>query len=82
MILLEGVAGGLEFAIDSDVGVLIETGVAFHARFGLGSASDYTEIMGKEPQAPFKGFGRVVVFECMCLTLCEFDEFSVCYTGS
>ena len=79
--MLEGVAGGLEFTIDGNVSVLIETGVALHARFGGGSASDYTEIMGKEPQAPLKGCGRVVMFECMCLTLCEFDEFAVCYTS-
>ena len=80
--LLEGVTGRLEFAIDGYVGVLVETGVAFHARFGGGSASDYTEIMGKEAQAPLKGCGRIVMFECMCLTLCEFDEFAVCHTGS
>ena len=55
--LLEGVAGGLEFAVDGNVSVLIETGVAFHARFGCGSSSDYTEIMSKEPQTPFKGCG-------------------------
>ena len=74
-------AGGFEFAVDGDIGVLVETGVAFHARFGCSAASDYTEIMGKEPQAPLKGCGRVVMFECMCLTLCEFDEFTVRHTG-
>ena len=79
--MLESVAGGLELAIDGNVSVLVETGIAFYARFGGSSASDYTEIMGKEPQAPFKGCGRVVMFECMCLTLCEFDEFTVRHTS-
>ena len=80
--LLLRIADELEFAEDGNVSVLIETGVALHARFGCGAASDYTEIMGKEPQTPLKGCRRIVMFKCMCLTLCEFDEFSVCYTGS
>ena len=54
---LSGFAGGLEFTIDGDISVLVETGVAFHARFGIGSASNYTEVMSKEAQTPFKGFG-------------------------
>ena len=59
------ITGGLEFAVDGDIGVLVETGVALHTRFGFGSASDYTEIMGKEPQTPLKGCGRAYSLYCM-----------------
>ena len=46
--LCGGVWGGFEFAVDRDVGVLVETGIGFHAGFGGGAAFDYTEIMTEE----------------------------------
>ena len=63
----------LELAVDGNVGILVETGVGFHARFRLGAAFEDPEIMVKEPHAPFEGFDRMIVFECMRLTLRLFD---------
>ena len=72
---------GLEFAVDGNVGVLVETGIAFHARFGLGAAFDDLEIMVEETYSPFDGCEGVVMFEGVCLTLGFFDEFAVGYAG-
>ena len=49
-------AGGLELAVDSNVGVLVETGVGFEAGFGSSAAFDDREIMVKEAESPFEGF--------------------------
>ena len=49
-----GLLGGFEFAVDRDVGILIETRIGFHAGFGGGAAFDYTEIMTEETKAPFE----------------------------
>ena len=68
--------------VDADVGILIETGVPFETRFGLFSAFENTEVMDQETEFPFVGFGRVVVFKGMRLTLGEFDEFRICYASS
>ncbi len=76
-----GLLLGFEVAVDTDVGVLIETGVGFEAGFGGVTAFDNTEIMVKETHSPFEGFVRVVVFEGMGLALGLFDEFAVGYTG-
>ena len=51
------VAGGLELAVDGNVGILVETGVGFEAGFGSSAAFDDREIMVKEADSPFKGFG-------------------------
>ncbi len=70
----------LELAVDSDVGILVETRVGLHARFGLGTAFENPEIMVEEPHTPFERFDRIVMFECVRLTLRLFDELAVCYT--
>ena len=73
--------GGFEFAIDSHVGVLIEIGIGFHARFGLGAASNDIEIVLEETDTPFESSEGVVVLECVRSALCLFDEFAVRYTS-
>ena len=72
----------LEMTVDANVGILIETGVPFYTRFGLFSAFENTEVMDEETELPFVGFGRVVMLEGMCLTLGEFDEFTIRYASS
>ena len=79
--LCGGLLGSLEFAVDSDEGVLIETGIGFHARFGGGTAFEHSEVMAEEAKAPFKGSEGVVVLECMSNFLGSFDEFAVRYAG-
>ena len=79
--LCGGLLGSLEFAVDSDEGVLIETGIGFHARFGGGTAFEHSEVMAEEAKAPFKGSEGVVVLECMSKFLGSFDEFAVRYAG-
>ena len=54
--MLGFVAGGLELAVDGNVGVLVETGVGFEAGFGSSTAFDDREIMVKEAESPFEGF--------------------------
>ena len=73
--------GGLEFAVDGNVGILVETGIAFHARFGLGATFDDLEIMVEETYSPFDGSAGVVMLESVRLTLGFFDEFAVGYAG-
>ena len=68
---------GFELAVESYVGVLIETGVAFHARFGLGSAFEDPVIMEEETDTPLDADKGVVVFEGVGLALGFFDEFTV-----
>ena len=73
--------GSLEFAVDSDEGVLIETGIGFHAGFGGGTAFEHSEVMAEETNSPFEGSEGVVVLECMSNFLGSFDEFAVRYAG-
>ena len=73
--------GSFKFAIDGHVGVLIEVGIGFHARFGLGVASNDIEIVLEEACAPLEGCKGVVVFECVRTALCLFDEIAVRHTG-
>ena len=73
--------GGFEFAVDSHVGVLIEIGIGFHARFGLGAASNDIEIVLEETDTPFEGIKRVIMFECVRTALRLFDEFAVSDAG-
>ena len=79
--MLGFVAGGLELAVDGNVGILIETGIGFEAGFRLGSAFDHGEIMVEEPNVPFEGFGRMSVLKSMGLALGLLDEFAVGYAG-
>lgn len=76
-----GLLGSLEFAVDSDEGVLIETGIGFHAGFGGGTAFEHSEIMAEETNSPFEGSEGVVVLEGMSNFLGSFDEFAVRYAG-
>ena len=79
---MEGfVAGRLELAVDSNVGVLIETGIAFETGFGLGTAFDDREIMIKEAESPFEGFAGMSMLQSVGLALGLFDEFSISYAG-
>ncbi len=75
------VAGSLELAVDSNVGILVETGIALETGFGCCSAFDNCEIMVKETESPFEGFGCMGMLECMRLALGLFDEFTIRYTG-
>ena len=71
-----------EFAVDGDVGILIETGVAFEAGFGFLSLPEDAKIMPEEAYTPFDTDVRVVMFKHMCALLSKFDEFAVSYAGS
>ena len=79
--LLCFLALGLELAVDRDVGILVETGIAFHAFFGLRAAFDDCEIMVEEPHAPCKSLQGMVVLDGVSQTLCLFDQLAVGYTG-
>ena len=74
--------GGFELAVDGDVGVLVEAGVAFHARFGLGAAFEDRIIVVEETDAPFEGCEGVIMLECVRSALRLFDEVAVRHTGS
>ena len=76
-----GLLLGFEVTIDTDVGVLIETGVGFEAGFGGVTTFDDTVIMTEETHSPFKGCIGVVVLKGMGITLGLFDEFAIGYTG-
>ena len=72
---------GLELAVDSDVGILVKTGVGLHARFRLCAAFVNPVIVFEKAHTPFEGFERMVVFEGVSLSLRLFDEFAVRDTG-
>ena len=72
---------GLELTIDSHVGIIIEAGIGFHARFGLGAAFEDRIIMAEETYAPFEGVEGVVMLECVRPALCLFDEIAVSDTS-
>ena len=73
--------GGFEFAVDGYVGVLIESGIRFHARFGFGTASEDRVIMVEETDAPVESCKGVIMLECVRSALCLFDEVAVRHTG-
>ena len=73
--------GGFELAVDGYVGVLIKAGIGFHARFGLGAASEDRVIMVEETDAPFESGEGVIMLECVRSTLRFFDEIAVRHTG-
>ena len=77
-----GITGGLKGTVDGDVGILIESGIRFEARFGLFVRFEDIEVMVQETDTPFEGFHGMVTFEGMCPALGFFDEFTVRYTGS
>ena len=72
---------GLQLAVDGDVGILVETGIALHAFFGLRAAFDDRKIMVKEPHAPSESLQGMVVLDGVRLFLGFFDQFAVGYTG-
>jgi len=72
---------GLQLAVDGDVCVLVETGIALHAVFGLGTAFDDRKIMAKEPHTPSKRLQRMVVLDGVCQTLRFFDQLAVGNAG-
>ena len=71
----------LHLTVDGDVRILIESGIRFESRFGLGSAFADREKMVEEPNPPFECFDGMVPFECVCLSLGFFDEFAVSDAG-
>ena len=75
------VAGSLELAIDGNVGVLVETRIAFHAGFGSSAAFDNGKIMVKEADSPFEGFGSMGMLQGMGLALGLLDKFAICYAS-
>ena len=77
-----GIPGSLKGTVDSDVGILIETGIGFKARFRFFVRFEDIEIMSQETDTPFEGFHGMVTFEGMCPALGFFDEFTVRHTGS
>ena len=72
---------GLELAVDGDVSILVETGIAFHACFGLCAAFDDRKIMAEEAHAPSERLQRMVVLDGVRLFLGFFDQLAVGYTG-
>lgn len=71
----------LELAVDGDVRILVETGIAFHAVFGLRAAFDDRKIMVEEAHAPCKRLQGMVVLDGVSQTLRLFDQLAVGYTG-
>ena len=67
----------LQLAVDSHIGILVETGIGFETRFGFGVPLAHIEIVMEKAQAPFEGFGRVGVLQSVGLALRLFDEFAV-----
>ena len=79
--LLLGLTGSLKFAVDGDVGILVETGVAFKTGFGLGAAYANGEVMFEKTKFPFEAGTGGVVFEGMSYTLGGFDELAIRYAS-
>ena len=46
----------LQLAVDGDVSILVKTGIALHAFFGLCAAFDDRKIMVEEAHAPSESF--------------------------
>lgn len=67
----------LKLAIDSHIGILVETRIGFETRFGFGVSFAYIEIVMEKAQAPFEGFRCVGVLQRVGLALRLFDEFAV-----
>ena len=72
---------GLQLAVDGDVCILVETGIALHAIFGLGTTFDDRKIMVEEPHAPGERLQRMVVLDGVSQTLRLFDQLAVGDTG-
>lgn len=73
---------GFEVAIDADIDVLIKTGIAFEAGFGLLVGFENTEIMLEEADSPFDANVGIVVLKGMGTALRHFDDFAVGDAGS
>ena len=80
-LVLGRLKGGLEVAVDGDVGILIEAGIGFEAGFGLLVVFEDTEIVLEEADPPFKGFAGGSMFEGMSTALGQFDDLTVGYAG-
>ena len=72
---------GLELAVDTDVGVLVETGIGFEAWFGLGTAFVNRVVMVEETEPPFEGIDGMVMLQGVGSALGFFDEVTVSHTG-
>ena len=82
LVRMEGLAVLLlEFAIDGYVGILVETGIRFHAGCGFGTTFEDLEIMVEEADTPFEGFRCIGMLQSMGTALGFFDEFAVGYAG-
>ena len=54
--------GGVEVAEDSDIGIVVETGIRLKAGFGVQATAEDSEIVPKEADAVFEaGTGKVVL---------------------
>ena len=73
---------GFEVAIDADIDVLIKTGIAFEAGFGLLVGFENTKIMLEEADSPFDANVGIVVLKGMGTALRHFDDFAVGDAGS
>ena len=71
----------LELAVDGDVCILVKTGIALHAVFGLCAAFDDCKIMVEEPHAPSERLQRMIVLDGVRLFLGFFDQLAVGDTG-
>ena len=80
-LVLGRLKGSLEVAVDGDVGILVEAGIGFEARFGLLVVFEDTEIVLEEADTPFKGFAGGSMFEGMSASLGQFDDLTVGYAG-
>ena len=76
-----GLSSSFEFAVDGNVGVLVEAGIGLHAGFGFGSAPENREIMVQEADVPVDGGEGVVVLEGVRLSLGFLNEFTVRHAG-
>ena len=61
--LLLGLTCGLEFAVNGNIGVLVEAGITLETGFGLGSAYANGEVMLEETEFPFQAGTRGIVLE-------------------
>lgn len=71
----------LEFAINRDVGILVQTRVRLHPRLRLGTASEDSEIMVQKTRSPFERSQGMIVLQRVRLTLRLFDEFTIGHAG-
>jgi hypothetical protein len=71
----------LKLAIYGNVGILVETGIAFETRFRCSTVSDDSEIVLEKTDTPLDAYRGIVMLKSMGLALGYFDEFAVGDTG-